>query len=171
MGSSGTESPGWFDISSKTSAQDVMHEWAPCCDEAANHHSSGLLNHLNSFHRGIFKLNANLMQICCFTHSVILNVMATQYICSLNSIYRPPLLITPASASIKNNVEGAPLLSFFWESVDPLVIPMIVQFLHRLCWSWLALSLTWLYEKGRPFFHLVMRCLQISKMGYFFLLQ
>ena len=30
------ESPGWFDVLSKTSAQDVMHEPA-LCDEAANH--------------------------------------------------------------------------------------------------------------------------------------
>ena len=36
-----------------------MHEWARCCDEAANHQlsiSCGLLNHLNSFHRGMCKL-------------------------------------------------------------------------------------------------------------------
>ena len=38
-----------------------MHEWARCCDEAANHQlsiSCGLLNHLNSFHGQMFKLNA-----------------------------------------------------------------------------------------------------------------
>ena len=29
------------------------------------------------------------MQVCCSTHSVILNVMATQYTCSLNGIYCP----------------------------------------------------------------------------------
>ena len=43
----------------KTS-RDVMHEWAHCCDEAANHQlpiSCGLLN-LNSFHGWMFKLNA-----------------------------------------------------------------------------------------------------------------
>ena len=33
------------------------------------------------------------MQICCFTCSVILNVMATQYTCSLNNIYRPHWLV------------------------------------------------------------------------------
>ena len=31
----------------------------------------------------------NLMQICCSTCSVILNVMATWYTCSLDSVYRP----------------------------------------------------------------------------------
>ena len=30
-----------------------------------------------------------MMQICCSTHSVILNAMATQYPCSLNGVYSP----------------------------------------------------------------------------------
>ena len=30
---------------------------------------------------------SSLMQICCSTHSVILNAVATQYTCSLNSVY------------------------------------------------------------------------------------
>ena len=34
-------------------------------------------------------LMQNLMQICCSARSVILNVMATQYTCSLNGIYCP----------------------------------------------------------------------------------
>ena len=33
----GAESPGWFDVSPKISAWDVMHERACCHDEAANH--------------------------------------------------------------------------------------------------------------------------------------
>ena len=37
VGCSGAESPGWFDVSQKTSAQDMMHELARCRDEAANH--------------------------------------------------------------------------------------------------------------------------------------
>ena len=37
LGCRGAESPGWFDVSLKNSAQDVMHEWVHCCDEAANH--------------------------------------------------------------------------------------------------------------------------------------
>ena len=35
----------------------------------------------------------NWMQICCSTYSVILNVMATQYTCSLNGIYHPQWLV------------------------------------------------------------------------------
>ena len=38
-------------------------------------------------------LMQNWMQIHCSTHSVILNVMATQYTCSLNSIYHPHWLV------------------------------------------------------------------------------
>ena len=34
-------------------------------------------------------LTQNLMKIRCSTHSVILNVMATQYTCSLNGVYHP----------------------------------------------------------------------------------
>ena len=37
LGCRGAESPGGFDVSPKNSARDVMHEWACCRDEAANH--------------------------------------------------------------------------------------------------------------------------------------
>ena len=37
LGCSGGGSPKWFDVLPKNSAWDMMHEWAPCCDEAANH--------------------------------------------------------------------------------------------------------------------------------------
>ena len=38
-------------------------------------------------------LTQTLMQIHCFTHSIILNVTATQYTCSLNSFYCPHWLV------------------------------------------------------------------------------
>ena len=60
-------------------------------------HSCGLLNHLNSFLGGYSSLRENLMQIHCSTHSVILNVMATQYTCSLYSLYRPHWLVQRSS--------------------------------------------------------------------------
>ena len=50
-------------------------------------HSRTLLNYPNSFHSGMFKVPQNLMQIHCFTCSVILNAMATQYMCSLKGVY------------------------------------------------------------------------------------
>ena len=55
-------------------------------------HSCGLLNHLNGFQGGMFKLNAKLdadLLLCSF----ILNAMATQHTCSLNSIYCPHWLV------------------------------------------------------------------------------
>ena len=36
LGRSGAESPGWFGVLQKVSAQDMMHEWAYCHNEAAN---------------------------------------------------------------------------------------------------------------------------------------
>ena len=37
QGCRGLESPRWFDVSPRTSAEDVMHKQAHCCDEAASH--------------------------------------------------------------------------------------------------------------------------------------
>ena len=37
LGYKGAESPGWFDILTKNTTQDVSHEWAHYCNEAANH--------------------------------------------------------------------------------------------------------------------------------------
>ena len=37
LGCRGAGSVGWFDVLQKMFAQDVMHEWAHCHDEAANH--------------------------------------------------------------------------------------------------------------------------------------
>ena len=39
------------------------------------------------------RLMKNLMQVCCSTRSVTLNVTATQYTCSLNSVYHPHWLV------------------------------------------------------------------------------
>ena len=51
-----------------------------------------LLNNPNSLHEGMFKLNAK-SDADSLLYSVILNVMATQYTCSFNSVYRPYWLI------------------------------------------------------------------------------
>ena len=69
-----------------------MHQWACCHDEAANHQlpiavAFCIIWMLSREYCS--RLMQNLMQICCSTHSVILNVTATQYTCSLNSIYHP----------------------------------------------------------------------------------
>ena len=88
----GTESPGWFDVSPKCSAQDAMHEWAHCHDEAANNQ---LLIAVAFWITWIVSedecssLAQNLKQIYCCTQSITLKAMATQYTCSLNNAYCP----------------------------------------------------------------------------------
>ena len=87
-----TESPGRFDVSPKNSAWNMMHERALCRDEAANHQVPTAvafwISRIVSMEE-CSSLTQNLRQIRCSTHSVILNVMATQYTCSLNSVYCP----------------------------------------------------------------------------------
>ena len=96
LGCRGAESSGWFDVSPKTLCTrhnawvDILL-WRSCQSPIA--HSCSLLNHLNSSEEECLSLPQNLMQIHCSTHSVILNGMATQYTCSLNSIYRPHWLV------------------------------------------------------------------------------
>ena len=92
----GAESPGRLDVSPKNSAQDMMHERACCCDEAAHHQlpiATGFWIIWIVSMEESSSLTQNWMQICCSTHAVILNVTATQYTCSLNSIYRPHWLV------------------------------------------------------------------------------
>ena len=97
LGCRETESPGWLDVSPKNSAQDVMHEQVHSCDEAANQQLPIAaafwiiwivsMEECSSFMQ-------NLMQMCCCTCSVILNARASQYTCSLNGVYPPPLTST-----------------------------------------------------------------------------
>ena len=90
LGCRGAESPGWFDVSPKNSAWDLTHKQACCCDEAANHQlpmavAFWVIQLVSA--EECSSLMQNLMQIHCSTHSVILNAVATQYTCSLNSVY------------------------------------------------------------------------------------
>ena len=87
-----TESPGWFDILPKNSPWDKVHEQVCCHDEAANHQlpiaaAFWIIPVISTKKCSSFM--QNLMQIWWSTPSVILNVMATQYTCSLNSVYAP----------------------------------------------------------------------------------
>ena len=92
LGCRGAESPGWFDVSLKNSAWDMVHERARCRDEAASHQlpvtAAFWIIWVVSAEE-CSSLTQNVMQICCSTRSVILNAMATQYTRSLNGIYRP----------------------------------------------------------------------------------
>ena len=83
---------GWFNVSPKNSAGDMMHEWAHCHDEASSHQlpiaaAFWIIRIVSTEEHS--SLTQNLMQICCFTHLVILNATDTQYTCSLNGIYCP----------------------------------------------------------------------------------
>ena len=96
LGGRGAESCGWLDVLPKYSAGDRMHEWVYCHDEAANHQlpiavAFRIIQIISM--EEYSSLMQNLMQICCSTRLVILNVTATQYKCSLNSIYCPHWLV------------------------------------------------------------------------------
>ena len=96
LGYSGAESPGWLHVLPKISAWDVMHEWAYCPDEAANHHLPmavvfWIIQIVST--EEYSKLMQNLIQIKCSTCSVILNAMVTQYTCSLIGFYHPHWLV------------------------------------------------------------------------------
>ena len=96
LGCKGAESPGWFDVSPKNSAPDVMHERACCHDEAANHQ----LPIAAAFWiiwivpaEECSSLMQNWMRMGCSIHSVIVNVTTTQYTCTLNGVYHPHWLV------------------------------------------------------------------------------
>ena len=96
QGCRGAESPGWFDVLPKISTRDVMHEQVHCYNEAANHQlpiavTFWIIWILST--EECWRLMQNVMLIHCTTYSVILNVMATQYTCSLNGIYCPHWLV------------------------------------------------------------------------------
>ena len=96
LGCRGAESPGWFDVSPKNSAWNVMHKQGHYSNEAANHQlpiavAFWIIQIVST--EECSSLTQHLMQIPCSTHSVILNAMATQYTCSLNGIYCPHWLV------------------------------------------------------------------------------
>ena len=88
-----------------------MHEVC-CCDEVANHQ----LPVAEAFWIQIVSteecssLTQNLMHVRCSTHSVILNVMATQYTCSLSGVYCPHWLVT-VKLSLFTHAHSSPLSS------------------------------------------------------------
>ena len=98
VGYRGAESPGWFDVLPKTFARDVMNKWACCCDEVVSHQlhiamAFWIIQIVSAKERS--SLTQNMMQICCSTHSVILNTVGTEYKRSLKVIYHFPPLLPP----------------------------------------------------------------------------
>ena len=96
LGHTGAESRGWFDVSQKTSAWDVMHEQMCCHDKGAIHQlriteTFWIIKTMSA--EECSSLTQILIQILCSTCSVILNVTATQYTCSLKGVYCPHWLV------------------------------------------------------------------------------
>ena len=96
LGCRGPESPRWFDVLPKNSARNVLHEWACCRHEAANHQLPTAVAFWILWIVSVEEcssLTQNLMQICCSTCSVILNAMARRYTGSLNGVHCPHCLV------------------------------------------------------------------------------
>ena len=94
LGCRWAESPGWFDVSPKNSAQDVIHEWTHCwwgCQSPVVY-SCSLLNHPNIFCGGMLKLHIKSVGDLLL-YFLILNATATQYTCSVNGLYHPHWLV------------------------------------------------------------------------------
>ena len=106
LGCSGAESPGWFDVLPKNCRRrdawvGALSWWSRQTPVAR---SSGLLNHLNSFHRGMVKLNAKF-DANSLLYSLILNVMTTQY----TQQHLLPPLTSIAKSSLFMHAHSSPL--------------------------------------------------------------
>ena len=71
-----------------------MHEWEHCRDEAASYQlpiamAFWIIQIVSAVECS--SLMQSLIQTCCSTRSVILNVMATQYTHSLSSVSTSPI--------------------------------------------------------------------------------
>ena len=96
LGCSRAGSPGWFDVLPKNSAQDMKHEQVHCHDKAASHQwpiaaAFWIIWTVSAVECS--SLMQSLVQICCSTCSVILNVVATQHTGSVNDVYHPHWLV------------------------------------------------------------------------------
>ena len=93
---SGAESPGWVNFWPKNSAWDLMHQWARVRGDTANHQlpiaAAFWIIWVVSMAE-CSSLMENLIQIRYSTCSGILNVTATQYTGSLNSVFSPHWLV------------------------------------------------------------------------------
>ena len=110
LGCRGAESPRWLDVSPKYSARDMMHEWTHCHHQTANHlwptTAAFWIMWIVSMEK-FSNLTQNLMQICCSTCSVILNVMTTVHM--LTQQHPPPPLTSVAKSLLFMHVHSSPL--------------------------------------------------------------
>ena len=96
-------------------------------------HSFSLLNHLNNFHGGIFKLNTKFGADSLF-YSLILNGTGTQYTYSLNSVYRPHWLAQWSHHCSHMHIPGhSPWLPGYIDVTQTvlIILTMVGHFLDR----------------------------------------
>ena len=116
-----------------------MHEQACCCDEAANHQlpiAADFWTIQIVSTEECSSLMPHLMEICCSTHSVILNTTATQYTCSLNSICSPHWLVQwSRHCSCMCIAVHSPWLAGYTDVIQTVLVllPMAGLFLDRSC--------------------------------------
>ena len=109
LGCRGADTPGWFDVSPKNSAPDVMHKPEHCRDEAANHQlpiaAASWIIWIVSVEK-CSSLRQNLMQICCSTCSFWMRQPHSAH--AYQWCLRPPLTNT-AKSSVFTHANSSPL--------------------------------------------------------------
>ena len=110
LGRRRAESPGWFDVLQNNCTR--RHAWVGVllwwsCQSPVAHHC-GLLNHLNSFHGGILKLNAK-----CDADSLLYWLShfecESQTVHMLTQQHLPPPLTRTVKLSLFMHVRSSPL--------------------------------------------------------------
>ena len=110
LGCWGAESPEWFDILPKNSAQDLMGEWVHCCDEDANHQLSiamafWIIQIVSA--EECSSLMQNMVQICCST--------SCHFECDSHTVHKltewhlPPPLTSIVMSSLFTHVHSSSL--------------------------------------------------------------
>ena len=97
---------------------------------------NSLLNHWNSLHWGMFKLNAKFNVDSLLYCSVILNVTATQYTCSLNGIYHLHWLVQWSPQCSHMCIPShSPWLPGYIDVMQTILVILIITglFLDRPC--------------------------------------
>ena len=118
--------------------------WWSCPSAVA--HSCHLLNHPDSFHWGMFRINEEF-DADLLLYSVILNATATQYTYSLNGIYRPHRLVQWSHCSHMCTPVHSPWLPGYINVVQTVLV---------------LLTMVGLFP-DRPYIHIVMPHLMISQ--------
>ena len=117
---------------------DVIHEWAHCCEEAANHQlpiaaAFWIIQIVST--KECSSLMQNLMQIYCSGHSVILNVTATQCTCSLSGIYHPQVKLSLFTHGHSSPFSLAARLHYVAQTIL-IILTMVGLFLDRPHKAW-----------------------------------